>query len=768
MKRRLLKAAAVVAVPTVTWLVACGTGDESTFVDGNNDSGAGDSTSPSLTFDDGSAGQFNESDASISLEASVGLVTIDPPSIKVDVDTSLPSPAVQFQAKINGQPATAVWSLDRGELGSISSSGVFTPAKGVGGTATVFASANGVLAKASVTVSIHTNQNGDLSAGNLGDAGAGGYGGVGGEGPGGNVDLGTLAVLNGTPADDPGLSFIYPYDKTVFPRGILPPLLQWKVGSKGDYDAVSIHIKETAYEYRGYFAKPAGAPVFQRHPIPSDVWKALTYSNNGEDVEVTIVLAKAGVAYGPLTEMWKIAKGSLKGTVYYNSYGTKLALNYDGAKLPGTSATGKFGGATLSIKPGATAPALVAGGNGDASQCRVCHSVASNGSRLITQRNLGALRQFSGYDLKGPTEVPFSPTGSPTNYSWPAIYPDGTMFVNDASSMDGSNASTASSLYEFPAAAGTPTKLTATGLGTLQAATPMFSPDGKLLAYNYFGNVGGGGGDKKSLAASTFDVATKTFGSPTVLYTPASGTAAWPSFLPTNNAIIFHLETRANGRDFVGTRADADTGIKADVGARAELWWVDVATKTAAPLKNLNGTGYLPTNAIGHLDDATLNYEPTVNPVVSGGYAWVVFTSRRLYGNVATMHPFHSDPRYFDLTTDPTTKKLWVAAIDLNAPPGSDPSHPAFYLPAQELLAGNARGYWVVDPCKSDSSSCETGDECCGGYCRANGDGGALVCSSTVPTCAQEFENCTTSANCCNGLQCVNGRCAAQGPTQTN
>ena len=35
-------------------------------------------------------------------------------------------------------------------------------------------------------------------------------------------------------------------------------------------------------------------------------------------------------------------------------------------------------------------------------------------------------------------------------------------------------------------------------------------------------------------------------------------------------------------------------------------------------------------------DDTTLNYEPTVLPVVAGGYAWVVFTSRRLYGNVAT------------------------------------------------------------------------------------------------------------------------------------
>jgi len=43
-----------------------------------------------------------------------------------------------------------------------------------------------------------------------------------------------------------------------------------------------------------------------------------------------------------------------------------------------------------------------------------------------------------------------------------------------------------------------------------------------------------------------------------------------------------------------------------------------------------------------------------------------------------------------------------VAAIDINPTPGTDPSHPAFYLPGQELNAGNLRGFWVVDPCKQN------------------------------------------------------------------
>ena len=80
--------------------------------------------------------------------------------------------------------------------------------------------------------------------------------------------------------------------------------------------------------------------------------------------------------------------------------------------------------------------------------------------------------------------------------------------------------------------------------------------------------------------------------------------------------------------------------------------------------------------------------------------------------------------RGVDRTQNITPKKLWVAAIDLNAAPGADPSHPAFYLPGQELLASNWHQSWVLDPCRSDGSSCATGDQCCNGHCAANGPGG--------------------------------------------
>ena len=187
--------------------------------------------------------------------------------------------------------------------------------------------------------------------------------------------------------------------------------------------------------------------------------------------------------------------------------------------------------------------------------------------------------------------------------------------------------------------------------------------------------------------------------------------------------------------------------------------------ENAVPLANLNGVGYLPTSGTNHTQDATLQYEPTVNPVPSGGYAWVVFTSRRLYGNVATQDPFLSDPRNFDPSKAATTKKLWVAAIDLNAKPGTDPSHPAFYLPAQELLAGNSRGYWVVDPCEQNGSTCLTGDQCCSGFCE-DVDGG-FVCGTQPPGCSGLTNKCMTASDCCGyaqGIQCIDGFCAQPNP----
>jgi hypothetical protein len=111
-------------------------------------------------------------------------------------------------------------------------------------------------------------------------------------------------------------------------------------------------------------------------------------------------------------------------------------------------------------------------------------------------------------------------------------------------------------------------------------------------------------------------------------------------------------------------------------------------------------------------------------------------------------------------------KKVWIAAIDINHAGKDDPSHPAFYLPGQELRTANMRAFAALAPCKANDMSCETGDDCCGGFCRevSRGADGTPVLACVPPpvnTCSNSSEACKTAADCCNPADmCINGRCA--------
>ncbi len=149
-----------------------------------------------------------------------------------------------------------------------------------------------------------------------------------------------------------------------------------------------------------------------------------------------------------------------------------------------------------------------------------------------------------------------------------------------------------------------------------------------------------------------------------------------------------------------------------------------------------------------------------MNPIASGGYFWVVFTSRRMYGNVAAGDPWSG-------YTGATHPEEALGRRHRHQP---DRRHRSVVsrvlLPGQELNAGNSRGFWVVDPCKPNGTTCVTGDECCNGFCR-QGDAGVLVCSSNPGGCSQQYEQCMTDSDCCGGgtqLTCVNGHCAQKNP----
>jgi hypothetical protein len=772
-KLSILRSIVVLAVVGV--FAACGNSGLSSFPStgtGSHDASAPYSDASPLSIDGGPPiNLFGDA------APPAGTLSITPVAPVLTVVTGSPLPTQQFTAVVNGQPATgASWSIDQGQLGTINATGVFTPSGTAGGVGNITASSGGLTASTTITVNVQTTDLGDPAwTATPGDAGAGGYGGVGGNGPGAAPSSGQQGTLNGTPTADTTVSILYPYDGTVWPQGLLAPLLQWNPGAYA-FDSVYVHIKENNFEYKGYFASNTTG-AFINIPIPQAAWSAMAFSNGGEPVSVSLVFAQGANAYGPDTETWTIAQATLQGTIYYNSYGTALVKNSNGNDSYGN----QYGAGTLAINPGATAPTLVAGVNGPETGtglggCRVCHTVAANGQSLVTQASSPTGSDYSTtvtIDLANDTTGGAGTALATPNLTYPALYKDGSLLLSGAGGMINSGGSTGTSaLYSLPA--GTPVT-GVTGLPSgFEAALPTFSPDGAHVSFNFwtgsFTATADGGtltSDQVSLAMLDFD-GTSVFSNPRHLYTPAAGTAVtYSSFFPNAAGVVFEVELSNPSGDW-GYTWNNNT---------AELWWVDVASQQAHRLDALNGyaangtTVYLPSGgaSVPHTpaQDATLNYEPTVNPIASGGYAWVVFTSRRMYGNVAQLSPWTSDPRAYPWLTEVTDKKLWVAAVDLNATPGQDPSHPAFYLPAQEIHAGNARGYWTVEPCRANGQTCVTGDQCCAGYCEPVEDGG-LECTMQAPVCSGEYDKCTTTSDCCGGgstgIQCVNQVCTVSAP----
>jgi hypothetical protein len=704
-------------------------------------------------------------------------------------------PTVSYSATLDGLPVNAAWKVDQGSIGSVSpgpdSTTVFTPSGKTGGLVNVQAGYNSQVIKRPVIVKLTGSQNGAdgtnpeqapqvaTSPGQLTEGG--GVGGVGGEGLGGAIlDPGLLDALAnpGSDGSAEGLRLLYPYDKTVWPRGMLAPLLMWD-WTIGDADAIQITLATTSgsFSWSGTFGRPnilqATGGKFVRHPIPQDVWRMATDTAGGttldgspDRLQISLTVARDGKAYGPISETWTVAPGRLSGSIYYNSYGTLLAKNYPGA----VGGDGTFGGAVLSIRVGDTAPKLTAGSSGGPAQCRVCHSVAARGSRLIAQRGDNTAIS-EGYDLTPQGSTPFAMTN---HAEFPAISPDGDLALGPTGQLLALPDSSVQPVAGLAAVA--------TNLGT-----PMFSPDGKKVVFNPMSSASLEN-PRQKLVVMDFDGASGTFSNPTVVadFTgqPPQTRPGWPAFFPDGKSVVFQLQSEA------GVDGNNAGDLRTRKGAKGQIAWTSASDASNVTVLNaLNGldeagVSYLPKLSapivmsctgdgaqVGninpdHGDDVNLNYEPTVNPVASGGYAWVVFTSRRLYGNEAIIPPFCSDPRGVDLVKNITTKKLWVSAVDLDAKPGKDASHPAFYLPAQELLAGNARGFWVLDPCRQDGLSCESGDQCCNGFCQPGGDG-ALVCSNTPPDsqCSGVQEKCSSNADCCDPENvCVFGFCSQGKP----
>jgi hypothetical protein len=660
---------------------------------GGNDFPLDGSTSPDVSAgnDGGSLTGDAGGDSSLINDKTLVSLTISPAQASIaSVNGKAATQTFQaigvFSDKTTGPVSGATWANDDPQVGAIGTgSGIYTASGVQGGTVNITASYMGKNAQATLAVQLHLEEN-----------------------P-GNVGGSTQTALENATTKDTQVTWAYPYDATVFPRGVGEAPLMWNGGAATDLYLVT--LKSPTFELDSFTTAPAGRYDFVAPGTDAGIalgdWAAFVNSTSGPaELKVT---RWNGTAATVITDLhWTVAPASMRGTIYYWAINT---------------------GRVMRIQAGATAPDDFLGAS---VTCPSCHTVSANGQQLLMNEGLWPSETSFNYDLKSSSNTysGFAVTTGSSEWALPGVTPDGTVIVENFAPLRGPIGVQTGA---FNAATGMATGNT--GLEGKQLYMPAFSPDSQLLAYV--------DPTTSDLRAYDWNQTTKTATNDRLIVASSANATypqiQFPTVSPDHQWIIY-------GR---GTALGS-------LGVPGDLYAANVAKPgTEIALDALNGTNY--PFAAGARDQ-NLDYEPTFAPVAAGGYFWVVFHSRRTWGNAIT------GPAY--VAEGNGVKQLWVAAFDQAPVAGKDPSHSAFYLPGQDSTTLNMRGYWALDPCKGNGQGCQSGVECCGGYCAGAGDGG-LVCSSTSTGCSQDGDKCAKASDCCGastGVTCINGVCSSPPP----
>lgn len=528
-------------------------------------------------------------------------------------------------------------------------------------------------------------------------------------GPG--ADATAATHFSGVPTADPSaIDVLYPLEGAVMPANVFPPTIQWApVGVAGDL--FRVHIVEPFVDLSAILVH-SGADFGSGWAVPRDVWRPLADSSSGAPIAITVErfdAATSTLIAGAGARTMRLARGNVFGAVYYE--------NRDGSANLLRIATET-----------ATLTDLIPNPYPDSSgtRCVGCHALTHDGRYAFATNAQTQTVYDLTVDLTGDppaSRYPFA--GGPAVASFDSM---GTYFVG------GSHVSSSLTIYDAVTGAVAPS----TGLPASGAGYPAWSPDGMHIAYP---------GDIVTAPPGHPEPGDPIGGNLYIADRTGAGLDFTPRVLHTGAALAGNPEGGENDTHPAWTPDSRWIAFQHGPGTFTHV----VRNAGALYLIGLDGTLHRLDHASGGTTP-TDGFWPTFAPYVTAEsgdrrYYWMAFYTRRNYGNEVLG------------TRGAQRRQLWVAAIDTEPTPGTDPSFVPYWLPGQGVTTSNFSAFWAPEACRATGADCSTASECCSGRCES-GATGAFTCTPPPPVeCHRSGEGCGADGDCCEGFLCIGNVC---------
>jgi hypothetical protein len=338
-------------------------------------------------------------------------------------------------------------------------------------------------------------------------------------------------------------------------------------------------------------------------------------------------------------------------------------------------------GATMRIKPGAAQPDVLLG------NCNVCHYVSADGSTIVATLDVTTPITSGAYDLKNNARA--ITQGNPTR-----------LHLRRASTRTAASSWRAELRRRSPASRTMP-------VGRRTSTTRRRGPSSPRRAGTASSPTGRCRPSRRTARRSRSTTTTRARVTRSPSWTSTSrphvleprrrrdgpdNFLGWPAFTPDGEWVVYDADSRS----------DFATWNRRHLGRSRTCRSPTSPSQTTVRCSRSQRRGQRPVlPALRRAAEGHMNYEPTVLPVAVGGYYWVVFTSRREYGNTIN----DADP-YYGGPTEPRAPSPSARSSGSRRSTSTTPSTRArarttsatrrSTCPARSSQTGNYRGFWAL------------------------------------------------------------------------